>query len=305
MLFHNVAAQSLSELPLQAALQPRQLFDAARQLVTWHYQWMVLHDFLPTLLHRGSVEAALASPNHVAGANQVPLEFSTAALRFGHSMVSATYDFNANFGVGGTVDRMASLGDMFMFTSRSRMGGSQSPQLPNHWVPDWKRLTQARSGAEPVDSVLAAPMLTSLGAGQNQHHGSIAYRNLLRGFHRRIPFGQDIARRLGIEPLPVEAMQRMLPKSDDGSYDHAEMAAKTPAWFYFLCEAEALDDGKCAGPTASRIIAETMVGLMRHDPQSLLNAGRNWSPDESPLRTPADRPVDSIIRMLEFARLMG
>jgi hypothetical protein len=48
-----------------------------------------------------------------------------------------------------------------------------------------------------------------------------------------------------------------------------------------------------------------MVGLMRHDPQSLLNAGRNWSPDESPLRTPADQPVDSIIRMLEFARLMG
>lgn len=304
MLFHNAAAATLSELPLHAKSTPRKLFEAARKLVTWHYQWVVLHDFLPTLLHQGSVEAALRSPNIVPRPDEVPLEFSTAALRFGHSMVSATYDFNANFGIGGTAGRLASLGDMFQFTSRSKMGGSDLPQLPNHWVPDWKRLTKTRLGAEPVDSVLAAPMLTSLGSAHNLDHASIAYRNLLRSFHRRIAFGQDITRQLGLQPLPPAVIRDMIAIPDDNSFDREEMAAKTPAWFYFLCEAEAADGGKCVGPAASCIIAETIIGLMTHNPDSLLNAGRNWTPDKSPLRTPAGKPVESIVGMLEFARLL-
>jgi hypothetical protein len=304
MLFHNIAAATLSELPANSKATVRQLFAAARKLVTWHYQWIVLHDFLPALLHEGSVEAALRGPNRVERPNEVPLEFSTAALRFGHSMVSATYDFNANFGIDGAAERLASLGDMFMFTSHSKMGGSDQPQLPNHWVPEWKRLTRTRMGAEPVDSVLAAPMLTSLSSGHSVHHASIAYRNLLRGYHRRMPFGQDIARELGVKPLDDEVIGKMIAVPNDNSFDHAEVSRKTPAWFYFLCEAQAKEAGKCVGPVASRIIAETVVGLLRHNPDSLLNAGRDWTPEKSPLRTPAGKHVDSIARMLKFARLL-
>lgn len=304
MMFHNKAMATLAALPENSSKTVRDIFNETRKQVTWHYQWIVLHDFLKTLLHRNSVTDALRSPNFVAGQYQVPLEFSTAALRFGHSMVSAEYDFNSNFGLGGRTKPHASLRDLFSFTSNGKMGDSDDAQLPSHWAADWTRLTKSSAGAEPVDSIIAEPMLTTLGGPHDEDRISIAYRNLLRGFHRRLPFGQEIAGKFGLKPLPEPAIAALIGQPVDDSFDPAEVARKTPPWFYFLCEATLENNGKCAGPVASRIIAETIVGLLANDQGSLLTEGKNWTPEVSRLRTADGKPVDSITRILDFAGLL-
>jgi hypothetical protein len=82
----------------------------------------------------------------------------------------------------------------------------------------------------------------------------------------------------------------------------AEMGflAETPAWLYFLCEAKVREGGQRVGATASHIIADTIVGLMRLNPGSLLNTG-DWHPRQSPLTTPGAEGLTNIRKFLRFA----
>lgn len=75
------------------------VFLAAQQLLRWHYQWMVIHEFLPLFCGKAVVDDILANgpqfytPKKV---NQpfIPVEFSVAAYRFGHSTIRANYNIN-------------------------------------------------------------------------------------------------------------------------------------------------------------------------------------------------------------------
>ena len=97
-----------------------QLFGQAQQLTRWHYQWLVVNDFLKTIAMSGIVDSILlGGPNHYAmrnGEAYMPLEFSVAAYRFGHTMVRAAYDHNRNFGRPGNVAPSASFDLLFAFT---------------------------------------------------------------------------------------------------------------------------------------------------------------------------------------------
>ena len=77
---------------------------------------------------------------------------------------------------------------------------------------------------------------------------------------------------------------------------------ETPAWLYFLCEAQVIEGGSRVGPTASRIIADTIVSLMGHDPSSVLrHKGGGWHPRDSLLKDHSGQPLDTIRRFLLFA----
>ena len=78
------------------------------------------------------------------------------------------------------------------------------------------------------------------------------------------------------------------------------LLAETPAWLYFLCESRIRENGDRVGATASHIIADTMVGLMRLNAGSLLNTGA-WHPRQSPLTTPGAEGLTSIRQLLRFA----
>jgi hypothetical protein len=316
MLLHNGAVDLLA--PLFAT--PQACFTAVRALITHHYQWCILHDFLPKTLSKGVLEAALAAPSPLKAAHQVPMEFTTAAFRFGHSMVGANYDFNPNFGKpGGAGQPMAdhaTLMDLFDFTAHRGMRG-QGPQLPDTWVADWNRLTRSReeggSPAESIDIDFAPDMLNVVGHSADLAHGSIFLRNILRGFHRRIPFGQVLAGAYGVPPLTEAQVASALPPKTMDTEDLRLIAAEmgllrqTPAWLYFLAEARVCEGGERLGPVASRIVADTLVGLLKHrdNHTSVLNVdGGPWTPQRSPLRDGAGAPLTSI-RALLLAAVEG
>jgi len=316
MLLHNKAVDLLEPKSLNAPA----CFAAARALVTKHYQWCILHDFLPKILFKGVLEAALAAPVRLKAAHQVPMEFTTAAFRFGHSMVGASYDFNDNFGhrlgPGQPMADHASLMDLFDFTSHRGMRG-QGGQLPDHWVADWDRLTRSRteggSPAESIDIDFAPDMLNIVGQSADVAHGSIFLRNILRGFHRRIPFGQVLARAYHLDPITDTAVAGVLPPKTLDTEDLRLIAAEmglltqTPAWLYFLAEAKALEGGERLGPVASRIVADTIVGLLKHrdNRTSVLNVdGGSWTPQRSPLRDAGGGALTTI-RALLLAAVAG
>jgi hypothetical protein len=315
MLFHNKAIATLE----RAFDNATACFAAARHLVTLHYHWLILHDFLDSLLSPATLATPLADrQQRLPGPETVPLEFTTAAFRFGHSMVGATYDFNSNFGPGAHLGpKGATLQQLFTFTTHRNMGepGAPTLQLPDHWVIDWDRMTRPTDaatlgGAERIDLNFAPGMLNAMGTAHVAEHGSILFRNLMRGFHRRIPFGQALARKYGHAPLDADEVRAALPEGHiDGPLsktlravaEELGMLQETPAWLYFLCEAHQRERGERVGPTASEIIADTIVGLMRHMPGSVLtHDGGAWHPRQSPLKDD-DIGLTTIRKLLLFA----
>jgi hypothetical protein len=322
LLFHNKAVKALKAKGTKA----EDVFDKARQLVTVHYHWLILNDFLPALLSKTVLARPLSEwqPRKMT-LGKVPMEFTTAAFRFGHSMVGRSYDFNANFGRGGVIALEATLLDLLAFTSKGGMGGPQggNPQLPDHWVIDWDRLTRtqppgdtggATGQAERIDLDFAPEMLNAATNSQIPEHNSIFLRNLLRGFHRRIPFGQELAKACGVPVLSPKDLSAAMPTqaAPSGVYP-ADVASalgildQTPAWLYFLCEAKLQLDGEeggtRVGPTASQIIADTIVSLMREQSSPVLrNGGAVWHPRDSLLQDQSGKPLDSLRAFLLFSK---
>jgi len=313
MLLHNKLVDALHpSMP-----NPATCFAAARQLVTMHYQWCILNDYLPKLLSPGVLDRVLNAPPRLTAANQVPLEFTSVAFRFGHSMVGSHYDFNANFGTDGRIAASATLGQLFGFTTHGQMAGQGVP-LPDHWVVDWSRLTQVfgtigagderGSRAEKLDLNFANDMFNLAEADKNLAHRSIFLRNLLRGYHRRMPFGQDLARACNVPVLTPDEVQAAIPDrpaADMPALTLRQLTARlgmltdTPAWLYILCESQMRENGNHLGPTASTIVADTITGLLRLRPDTVLTT--NWHPAQSPLRTADGAPLTNLHHLLQCA----
>jgi hypothetical protein len=91
---HNLLVDRLREDGVPQA----ELFDAARRATTWHYQWIILNDFLPTLVGQTLMDELLAEgPRYYkpGGPTYIPFEFADAAYRYGHSQIRRTYRLQA------------------------------------------------------------------------------------------------------------------------------------------------------------------------------------------------------------------
>lgn len=305
MLFHNNTVKAIRK----QHSDPRELFEEARKLVTWHYHWCIINDYLKHLLPRG----VTASRKLIRQQGEVPLEFTTAAFRFGHSMVSEGYDYNRFFTRRGPF-ASASLRQLFAFTSRQKMGGSSHPsrQVPDHWVIDWNRFLKIGSAADGIDASVATnmTMLTGMG-GQSKKIiesglSSICHRNLKRGYQRFMASGQDYAKALGVAALRPGDILGAVNHDASRSFLQAKgFDRQTPAWFYFLCEAKVHGSSNTLGPAAGAMIAETIMGLLQQDPGSVLHAkGGSWTPKASPLRVKGNQPIAGIAAFLRFAGVL-
>jgi hypothetical protein len=278
-------------------------FHQTRRTVRWHYQWLVLNDFLPRIIDPNVLADIRTNGRRFytfdgepfGGRPFMPLEFSGAAYRFGHSMVRESYNYNRVFNaLGPPALSDATLGLLFTFT-----GGGGSAPIPSNWIIDWRRFfdvgrQELRNFARRLDTKLI-PQLHQLPRTTPGQPSSLAVRNLLRGSRVGLPTGQDVAEAMGTTALtPSEVAS-----GDDGPIlrQHT-FHRRTPLWYYILKEAEVQGEGKRLGEVGSRIVGEVFVGLLEGDGNSFVSKQPDWTP-----RLPAARPDD--FKMADLLRLVN
>ncbi|MGN0110243.1 MAG: peroxidase family protein, partial [Cellulosimicrobium funkei] len=164
--FHNAVVDWVDDAEPWTRLTggERGVFERASQLVRWHYQWLVVNDYLRTLTKPGVLDATLLRDTSFFRPRypiSMPLEFAVAAFRFGHSMIRDSYDYNVNF--TGPPSRNASLVQLFQFTGSGgslRPGPAGDPALPSNWPIEWARFVDKGDpspfrAAEKIDTFLA------------------------------------------------------------------------------------------------------------------------------------------------------
>jgi hypothetical protein len=281
--FHN----SVVDLLLVAAFTG-DIFAEAKRIVTHHYQWAVAHDFLGRICGAGAVDSAMASVVAPVGSQfRMPVEFSVAAYRFGHSMIRDTYWVNFNF-------PNATLGQVFEF--------NRNPRLPvfSNWVVDFNAFfdtgvpVPVHNKARRIDSFMAAG-LESL-PGFSGLMAILATRNLRRGLAFGLPSGQGMANAFGIAPMSTAQLTSGLPPSEVTllNSNGGLLLNKTPLWYYVLREAAVLSGGNQLGPVGARIVAETFVRVLKRDASSYLNVPGGFTPI-LPSSTPGDFTVADLV----------
>jgi hypothetical protein len=229
-------------------------FDQARQTVVDAYRYVVLNDYLPQIVGQKAVRRALRQPLEDGfykpgseDAPMTPVEFSTAAFRFGHSQVRNAYNINDTS--GGV--RVFSLDP----TVPDLRGGRQ---LPENLIIDFNNFFSELPRDSDEDPALIgraidtniAPSLFELPIPGAEASGSnvLAFRNLVRAKFYDLPSGEAIAVAMGV-PVVGE------PVFPEG----------TPLWYYVLREAELTSGGAELGPVGGGIVAEVFVDLLRLD----------------------------------------
>lgn len=294
------------------------IFARTRQLVQFHYQWLVVHDYLETVTVNGAADRVLFSDTHLyePGYDEayMPLEYSVAVFRFGHSMVRGAYDYNRNFGAPGKVIPNAPFNLLFAFTGKATPPfRGDTNTLPFNWVIEWDRFVDKGSSspahfARRIDTRLAPPLkdLANEGAGTTGHIQEIlkrlATRNLLRGYLLAIPTGQKVAAAMGLPVLTAAELQQGNSQAINDALAQAGLLDHTPLWYYVLKEAEVKANGNSLGEVGSRIVCETIIGQIRNDPDSYYNADGHWMPDQGVKFANGD-PITTIGDLLKFAGL--
>jgi hypothetical protein len=323
--FHNAVVEWLkANNPSFSGPNPNKtrLFKRARQLTQWHHQWLVVNDYLKTVTLAGVVDKVLlGGPKHYKlrhGKPFMPLEFSVAAFRFGHTMVRAAYDHNRNFGrPKNNVLSNATFNQLFAFT-----GGEGNPKpfpvpgttdtLPFNWIIEWDRFVDKGSAlpdhfARKIDTILAPPLRDMVNQGNAATDPEIkiilkrlARRNLLRGYLLSIPTGQSVARELGITALSATELHQGNSAALNQVLDNNGFIDRTPLWYYVLKEAEVRANGNSLGEVGSRIVCETIIGQLIHDRDSYLRQKGGWDPSKG-VTLPNGDPIVTISDFIRFA----
>ena len=301
--FHNAIVDFLKakKANLTAHRLPgEKLFETAQRLVRWHYQWIVVHDFLPAIVGNNVVGSLLTEDsegrpviNNVIyqPTNEpfIPVEFSAAAYRFGHSMIRRDYQLNNAI--------FANIFGKPKDDPLTHLGGSRV--LPDLWQIKWPNFFKFPRRADPqpsrsINAKLTEPLLrlpvTVVGEEEHAKHParrSLAVRNLLRGKALELPSGQAVATQMA-EPVLTNAE---LGLTDPG------WGGEAPLWFYILKESEKTSSGgKRLGRVGGRIVAEVLLGLLKHDADSYVNHPTAWKPVKPIAPQAGDFKMDDLIR---------
>jgi hypothetical protein len=305
--FHN---RVVDNLPNSVPMAKR--FQRARESVTRHYQWMLRTDYLPRICAPGVVNDVFSNGRKAfeVGATPtdvptMPIEFSVACFRLGHSMIRRAYNWNRIFDNG-----LGTLEFLFTFSAGSgNLGGLQ--RLASSWVADFRRLYDfSEAGRDDlvvpdakfnfamrIDTSLALPLrnLPKLPADEND----LAFRNLTRAKMVRLATGQQMVTFLkskGVTLTKLTAEQIREGKNGatlEGLTQQmrTNVVKDTPLWFYILREAE-LNQGRLKG-VGARIVAETFHRAMEGSKISIVR-NSTWRPQLGPNNT-TFRMVDLLL----------
>jgi Animal haem peroxidase len=301
-------------------------FDEIRDQVRWHYQWVVVNDFLPTIINQSTIQKVFPSlaSGRSAGDDKpqvtigplvpearhhdgflMPVEFSVAAYRFGHSMIRPIYRLNE------TISRRP----IFSVSSDSAADLGGMRRIPDDWAIDWQFFVEIGDGAaandDPDDPIARKPQhaykIDTSVVGALGHlppivaanPSSLAERNLLRGRDFELPSGQAIAAALG-EPVFDVVIGKATdedPKIPITQVSKA-FADQAPLWAYVLSEAHVSSwDAAPAGPkdnvpiklgpVGGRIVAEVFAAILLADRTSFINAAPQFKPRPELMRNNA------------------
>src|SRR5215469_10396096 len=247
--FHNQVAGHLGK---------NVTFDAVRQQVRWHYQWMLVTDYLPTIVNNETYRSIFADPHEPdhrlpelqnGRLNRMPVEFSVAAFRFGHSMIRPQYRLNT------TIQRRPIFlpgHDGASADDAADLGGFRP--IPSDWAIDWQFFIDLGPGARPaatsplddpidrrpqhaykIDTSLVSP-LRDLPSRIASHPSMLALRNLERGNTFRLPSGQAVAKALDEETIPDPDLVIGKATADDPQTPLAQISGdfggNAPLWAY-------------------------------------------------------------------------
>ena len=273
--FHNAIVEDLGGADTTA------LFEEARRIAIQHYQFIILHDFLPRVIKKSVLDDVLANGNKfyrpAPDATFLPLEFSVAAYRMGHSMVANSYQWNSIFNNDDGAVK-ATLDQLSVFTGNGGMGGKNN--LLSDWIINWNwfydinnSMSKQRNRfnlAMKIDTSIASQLgFMNPGTGTFKRECSLAALDLYRGRALGLPTGQAVANKIAIQTpvriLAPEQIENLLPENLKSIF-----STHTPLWFYFLAEAEINEKGRTLGDVGSRIVAETFVELLKRSPFSIL-----------------------------------
>ena len=241
--------------------------------VTWHYQWAVVNDFLTDMCGRPVVEKILGCgrQHYCGGTPFIPIEFSVAAYRFGHSMIPMKIQVQSGQSALELFGTILGLG----FAALTDPKG----------VIDWHELlftpeNRQVERAQKLDTKLAGDLLQLPFITEGE--ASLATRNLLRGNTFLLPGGEKVAEAIGCDQATIDKVVKKI-----GQLSSDLPAHGIPLWLYILAEAEVIGraevngstkEGEALGPVGATIVAETIIGLLEFDEHSYLGANRNWSP---------------------------
>jgi hypothetical protein len=280
ILFHN---RAVDDARANGAGSWQAAFAEARRLTTWHYHWLVLHEFLPLFVGQAMVDDVLQRGRrfYTAAPGQafMPVEFQGACYRFGHSMVRPSYRANLKGDNGNPFFG-------FIFDPGQNGAGADPSDLRGGFSASrrfigWQTFfdfgVDAGTGKaevkhnKQIDTHISTPLFTlPLGAIVTHDQPTVlAQRNLLRHVTWGMPSGQAIAAGMG---APVVS------KQDLGELKSYGFDKSTPLWYYTLKEAQLLAGGLHLGPVAGRIVAEVLIGLLQTDQNSYLSAQPSWQP---------------------------
>lgn len=308
--FHNQVADYLAKTNY---LGKKPGFDDVRSWVRWHYQWMLIKDYLPRVVNDGTYQSVFSNPHKPAvrklpvprgGLKLMPVEFSVAAFRFGHSMIRPEYRLNT------TVERRPIFsrdrGPRGRADDAADLGGFRP--IPSDWAIDWQffinleqdgatpaataplfdRIERSPQMAYKIDTSLVSP-LGNLPPRIAKDPSRLALRNLERGTTFGLPSGQAVAEALHEPTIPddnlvigkaaAEDQQDLKPLAKIAK----GFAGNAPLWAYILSEAQvtswekpgsaaSLDDVPIKlGPVGGTIVAEVFAALLVRDRTSYLN----------------------------------
>lgn len=289
LAFLKLHNRFVEEVSANQGFAGEDLFKEAQRLARWHYQWVVVHDFLVRIVGEEIVNSILLPPDET-GVRKIklrhyrwkvqpfmPVEFSVAAYRFGHSQVRPTYSIN------NTVQNLP------IFSQNPTPGPLEDFRgfrfLPQGWTVDWSFFFDvsgprtSRQASRAIDTKLAEGLFKLPGEPPEQQ--SLALRNLQRGRALGLPSGQRVATAVGVPDLTREELGFWQP---------------APLWFYILKESELRHGGARIGPVGGIIVAEVLLGLLAGDPLSWINVEPTWTP------TIPDADNDGKITMVDLLK---
>jgi hypothetical protein len=301
MKFHNaIVKKVLNNVDTEAA------FKEARRIAIRHYQWIVLHDFLPRIVEKEVIERVLKGHTFYFPTREnldLPVEFSFAALRIGHSMIRSTYQWNRVFN-NRPEHPKATLDQLSKFTFRG--GGLDGPKnLQSAWLPNWNWFYNIDNSNTQSEFNFAGRIDTHFAESLGKFRGepgvpferenSLPALDLYRSRALKVPAGQEVARQIleklmaqnspaamSFNILQPDQIEPLLPENLKGIF-----SKETPLLFYVLAEAQLkaederlkkIQPSGTLGDVGSNIVAETFIAMLKLDPESIVTRG--WERDE-------------------------